>query len=55
MIDGNTHYYLMLEGSEEIYDVLLADFVEIVRYSEGERITLEYLPGTEVSQVLGIQ
>lgn len=44
----------MLEGSGEIYDILLSEFVGIVRYGEGDRITLEYLPGTEVNQVLEI-
>ncbi len=54
VIDGNTHYYVILNGSDVIYDVLLADFVEIVRYKEGDRITLEYLEGQETRQVVGV-
>ena len=54
VIDGNTHYYVILNGSDVIYDVLLADFIEIVRYKEGDRITLEYLEGQETRQVVGV-
>ena len=54
VIDGNTHYYIFLEGSENIYDVVLSDFVEIVRYQAGDRITLEYLEEEETCRVTGI-
>ena len=54
VIDGNTHYYLLLEGSDVIYDVNLAEFIGIVRYNVGDRITLEYMEGTDTSQVIGI-
>lgn len=54
VIAGNTHYYLLLEGSDVIYDVNLAEFIGIVRYNVGDRITLEYMEGTDTSQVIGI-
>ena len=54
VIDGNTHYYIFLEGSESIFDVALSDFVEIVRYQAGDRITLEYLEGEKTCRVTGI-
>ena len=29
-VNGNTHYYILLNSSDEIYDVLVNDFVNIV-------------------------
>lgn len=54
VIDGNTHYYVMLRGSDAIYDVLLGDFVEIVRYDVGDRITFVYLEGETTRQVVSV-
>lgn len=54
VVDGNTRYYLMFENSDAIYEVELADFVGIVRYDVGDKITLEYLEGAETMQVIGI-
>jgi len=55
VIDGNTHYYLILEGSDTIYDVNVAEFVSIVRYDVGERIKLQYLDGSDIKQVFRIE
>lgn len=54
VIDGNSHYYLMLEGQEEIFDVPVADLVEIVAYSEGDSISLEYIAGDPTCTVTEI-
>ncbi len=45
VIDGNSHYYVMLEGRDEIFDVSVADFIQIVSYSEGDSIAFEYVTG----------
>lgn len=44
VVEGNTHYYICLENSEDIFDVNVADttLVEIVKYMAGDRITFEY-------------
>ena len=44
VIEGNTHYYVCLENSEEIFDVNVADvtLVEIVKYTVGDMISFEY-------------
>ncbi len=44
VIDGNTHYYVCLEQSDEIFDVNVADttLVEIVKYEKGDIISFEY-------------
>ena len=45
VIDGNSHFYVVLEGEERIFDISITDFVEIVRYDVGDSITLEYMEG----------
>lgn len=46
VIEGNTHFYLMLEGSERIYDFGLPGLLDIVRYSIGDSISFKYLEGS---------
>ena len=55
VVDGNSHYYLMLEGKEEIFDVSVADYIDIIRYEEGDPITLEYQEGSPANTVLSIE
>lgn len=42
VIEGNSHYYIMLEGQKEIFDVSVPELVDIVRYSVGDTISLSY-------------
>lgn len=55
VIDGNTHFYLVLEESDQIFDVPLVDFMDILRYEVGDRITMEYIPGDPLANVTGIE
>lgn len=55
VLEGNTHFYLVIEGSDLIFDVPLADYMEILKYGEGDRITLGYTEGDPVCTVLEIQ
>lgn len=55
VIDGNTHFYLVLEESDQIFDVPLVDFMDILRYEAGDRITMEYIPGDPLANVTGIE
>lgn len=55
VIDGNSHFYLLLDNRSTIYDVNVADQIAIVRYKEGDRITLTYEEGTDYNTVSGIQ
>src|SRR5699024_7569996 len=45
VIDGNSHYYIVLKGSDEIFDIAVSDNIKIVRYQEGDTITFEYTEG----------
>ncbi|MCI8635793.1 MAG: CvpA family protein [Eubacterium sp.] len=44
VVDGNTHYYICLEQSEDIFDVNVADttLVKIVKYTVGDMVSFEY-------------
>ena len=56
VVEGNTHYYLMLENEDRIYDVPITDFLGIVKYDVGDTITLTYIegePACEVTSVTG--
>lgn len=45
VIDGNSHFYVTLDGSNSIYDFALPGLLEIVRYRVGDSITFTYLEG----------
>ena len=45
VLDGNTHYYVMLSGNDTLYDCPVASIVDIVRYKEGDDITLNFSAG----------
>jgi len=58
VIEGNTHYYVCLENSEEIFDVNVADstLVEIVRFTVGDLISFEYeMAGNGICTVVSIE
>lgn len=55
VIDGNSHFYLVLEGKDGIYDIAVTEFVQIVGYDVGDRITLEYVEGDPLSTVTAIK
>lgn len=44
VVEGNTHYYICLKNSDEIFDVNVSDstLVDIVKYAAGDRISFEY-------------
>lgn len=54
VVDGNSHYYLMLEGSNEIFDVSVVDFIDIIRYNVGDEVTVEYKEGEKANTVLSL-
>lgn len=54
VIDGNSHYYLMLEGSDGIFDIPVVDFIGIIRYNVGDEVTIEYKEGEQSNQVLSL-
>lgn len=51
VIEGNTHYYVMLEGYKEIFDFDLAELTDIIRYDVGDSIAFSYIEGGDVCKV----
>lgn len=55
VIDGNSHYFVMIEGSDDIFDVSVVDYIDIIRYEIGDEITIEYKEGEKTSTVLSLK
>ncbi len=45
---------MMLEGSDEIFDISVVDFIDIIRYNVGDEVTVEYKKGEQVDTVLSL-
>ena len=54
VIGGNSHYYVMLEGSKEIFDVSVVDFIDIIKYNVGDEVTVEYKQGEDCNTVMAL-
>ena len=55
VVDGNSHYYLLLKDSEDIYDVNVAKNLSVIRYNVGDTIELEYTQGSDRCTVINIK
>jgi hypothetical protein len=55
VVDGNTHYYILLNNSNDIFDVFVRDYINIIKYNVGDRITFTYSSGTDTNTVLGLE
>ena len=55
VIDGNSHFYLVLTGKDLIFDVPVQDFLQVVTLKEGDRVTIEYMEGDPVCTVLALE
>lgn len=53
--EGETHYYILLKGKDEIFDVLVSDFIEIVTFDIGDRITFYYSQKDKINTVLNLE
>lgn len=42
VVNGNTKYYLKLEGSENYYSINISEMEEAITLNEGDTVTLEY-------------
>ena len=54
VMDGNTHFYVELDGSGEIYDFALPNMLGIVAYQVGDEITFTYVESDPVSTAQSI-
>lgn len=54
VIDGTSHYYLMVTDSDDIFDISVVDFIDVVRCEEGQKVTMEYKEGEKANTVLAL-
>ena len=57
VIEGNTHYYIYLEGKEQIYDINLSaneNFAAIIKYQPGDTISMNTIPDAGLVSVTSI-
>ena len=55
VMDGTSHYYIMIEGSNDIFDVSVASFIDVVRCEVGQEISLKYKEDSQVNTVTDLQ
>jgi hypothetical protein len=55
VVDGNTHYYILLNNSDGIFDVSVNELIKIVKYDIGDTITFSYTAGADVNTVIQIE
>ena len=53
-MEGNSHYYIMVEGSDAIFDVSVVDYIDVIRFDVGDEVTIEYKEGEETNTVLSM-
>lgn len=53
VVEGTTHYYFCVKGSDDIFDANLGDtdLIEMIKYQEGDRISFLYLEGYGLHEV----
>lgn len=54
VLEGTSHYYLMVEGSDDIFDLSVVDFIDIVRCEVGQEITMEYKEDEKANTVMSL-
>ena len=55
VLDGNSHFYITLEGQELIFDIPVTEFPEIVGYDTGDQISLRYEEGESICTVTQLE
>lgn len=54
VLEGTSHYYLMVEGSDDIFDLSVVDFIDVVRCEMGQEITMEYKEDEKANTVMSL-
>ncbi len=54
VIEGNSHFYLTIDGTEGIFDFALPGLLDVVAYRVGDIISFTYIEGTGINTVYEI-
>lgn len=55
VIEGNSHFYITLEGQELIFDIPMAEYPQIIGYDVGDQISLTYREGDPICSVTKLE
>ena len=55
VIDGNSHFYVVLEDKNLVFDLPVTEYPEIVKFDVGDSLTIEYTEGEPVCTVLSLE
>lgn len=55
VIDGNSHFYIVLENKDLVFEITVTEYPEIVKYDVGDTVTLEYTEGDPTCMVLKLE
>lgn len=54
VIEGTSHYYIMVENSDDIFDASVVDFIDVVRCEVGQEVTMEYKEDEKANTVMSL-
>lgn len=54
VVEGNSHFYFVLEGVDALFDASITSVLDIVRYQTGDTISIEYQEGEKSHRVTKI-
>ena len=54
VVDGNTHFYITLQGDAKIYDFAIPGLINIVKYKVGDTIHFNYTDGDKTCSATSI-
>jgi len=55
VLEGTSNYYIMVEESEDIFDISVVDFIDVVRCEVGQEITMEYKEDKKANTVMSLE
>lgn len=55
VLEGTSHYYIMVDSSEDIFDISVVDLIDVVRCEVGQEITMEYKEDKKTNTVMSLE
>lgn len=55
VIEGSSHYYILLDAKDAIYDVAVAEHLDVIKVKEGQEVTIEYKEGEKSNTVMSLK
>lgn len=55
VVGGNTHFVILLKDKDEIFDVSLDKYLEIVKFDLGDMVEVSYKKGDKVNNIVSVK